>query len=238
MLKRENTMMPALQMGLQEIEYNSPMSNLFSHALPGISQAPLADRYLVSAKLLGTGAYANVYQGTCKASGQPVAIKIIPRIKIESLDHPADERKLILTEMQLGLELRHEHCTGTTEVFENADKYVIIMELMGGGDLFEYLERGKTVCEGEVQCIMRQLLTGLHYMHSQNIGHFDIKAENVLLSKELPMTVKHCDYGISIDLNRSQPSCFKVPGMLRCTPGYGAPEVVRQQSCGLKADMW
>jgi len=58
--------------------------------------------------------------------------------------------------------------------------------------------------------------------------------ENFLLLQVKPMTVKLCDYGIST----SQPSCYKTPGMLRSTPGYGAPEVVQQVSCGIKADMW
>jgi len=193
----------------------------------------LANAFEVSSRVLGTGAYAKVLAGKCKVTGAPVALKIIPRSRIDSTTHPAAERTLLSTEMQLGMELRHELCTKTIEFIENAHQYVIVMELMGGGDLFEFLRR-RSLTEGEVQCLMRQVLVGLQYMHSRNIGHFDLKPENLLLSQEKPMTVKLCDFGISLDLKRSQPSCYKTPGMLRATPGYGAPEVVKQQTCGLK----
>lgn len=193
----------------------------------------LTNAFEVSGRVLGTGAYAKVFAGKCKMTGAPVALKIIPRSRIDTTTHPADERKLLSTEMQLGMELRHELCTKTLEFIENSHQYVIVMELMGGEDLFEFLRR-RSLTEGEVQCLMRQLLVALQYMHSRNVGHFDIKPENVLLSQEKPMTVKLCDFGISLDLKRSSPSCYKTPGMLRATPGYGAPEIVKQQACGLK----
>jgi tRNA A-37 threonylcarbamoyl transferase component Bud32 len=198
----------------------------------------LENGYEVSSKLLGSGAYAKVFQGRCKMTGSAVAVKIIPRMRLDSATHPADERKLLITEAALGQELRHAHCTHTTEFVENAHQYVIVMELMRGGDLFDYLARKTSLSENDTRCLTRQVLAGLHFMHKQNIAHFDIKPENFLLSHEKPMTVKLCDYGISMDLKTTQPSCYKTPGMLRASPGYGAPEVVKQQACGLKADMW
>jgi len=198
----------------------------------------LENGYVVSNKLLGSGAYAKVFQGKCKVTGSAVAVKIIPRQRIDSTTHPADERKLLITEIALGQQLRHAHCTATTEFVENAHQYVIVMELMRGGDLFEYLVRRRKVSDNEARCLMRQVLVALQYMHRQNIAHFDLKPENFLLSQEKPMTVKLCDYGIAMDLRKTSASCYKTPGMLRASPGYGAPEIVKQQSCGLKADMW
>ena len=190
----------------------------------------LTNAFEVSSRVLGTGAYAKVLAGKCKVTGAPVALKIIPRSRIDATSHPTDERKLLITEVQLGMELRHELCTKTIEFIENAHQYVIVMELMAGGDLFEFMRR-RSLAEGEVQCLMRQLLVALQFMHSRNIGHFDLKPENILLSREKPMTAKLCDFGISA---RGQTSCCKTPGMLRATPGYGAPEVVKQQTCVLK----
>ena len=196
----------------------------------------LANAFDKSRKVLGTGSYASVYLGKDKCTGNPVALKIIPRSRIDALAQPAAERQLLAEEVRLGRDqLRHELCTKTTEFIENVDQYVIVMELMGGGDLFEFIRR-RNVTEGEVQCITRQVLTGLAHMHQQGVGHFDIKPENFLLSSEKPMTVKLCDFGIA---TRAPASCFKAPGMLRATPGYAAPEIVRQQgSAGLKADVW
>jgi tRNA A-37 threonylcarbamoyl transferase component Bud32 len=178
----------------------------------------LENGYEVSSKLLGSGAYAKVFQGKCKVTGNAVAVKIIPRQRLDSATHPANERQLLITEAALGQELRHAHCTSTTEFVENAHQYVIVMELMRGGDLFDYLARKKSLSENETRCLTRQVLAGLHFLHKQNVGHFDIKPENFLLSHEKPMTVKLCDYGIAMDLRTTQPSCYKTPGMLRASP--------------------
>ena len=142
----------------------------------------LRNAYEVSSKVLGSGAYATVYQGRDKVTGAQVAMKIIPRNRIDTATHPADERKLLITEVKLGLELQHQLLTKTTEFVENHHQYVIIMELMGGGDLFEYFKK-RALTESEVQCIMRQLLVSVHFMHGRGIVHFDLKPENFLLSQ-------------------------------------------------------
>ena len=180
--------------------------------------------YERSNKVLGTGAYATVYLGKCKDKGTPVALKVIPRRLIDGAAQAAAERQLLNGEVQVGRDrLRHGLCTKTTEFIEDEKHYVIVMELMGGGDLFDFLKRRK-VTEGEAQCITRQVLGGLQHMHSQNIGHFDLKPENFLLSQEKPMVVKLCDFGISTN---APASCFKVPGMLRATPGTHATQSQR-----------
>jgi len=93
--------------------------------------------------------------------------------------------------------------------------------------------------EEEVQIIAKQLLAGVAYLHSRNICHRDLKPENFLLTLERPMTIKIADYGIAVDVKPAQRNtCLKDGDNLRCSPGYGAPEIVRQVEYGLPCDMW
>jgi len=84
-----------------------------------------------------------------------------------------------------------------------------------------------------------QNVIGVAYLHARKICHRDLKPENFLLTTEIPMTLKIADYGISVDVDPARPDkCLKDGDNLRCSPGYGAPEIVRQETYGLPCDMW
>jgi serine/threonine protein kinase len=144
----------------------------------------LENGFEVTKKVLGTGAYATVYMAKDKLTGEAVAVKVIDRTRLNE-----EERKLLAEEAWISQELKHPYCVKTSEFIENRTSYVLVMEFVAGGELFERLLYHKYP-EREVQSIMRQILQAVSFMHARNIVHFDLKPENFLLTLETPMTLK------------------------------------------------
>ena len=91
----------------------------------------------------------------------------------------------------------------------------------------------------DVKHLFRQLLIGVAHLHSRNLCHRDLKPENFLLTGERPFSVKIADFGIATRVDpQNRTKCLKDGDRLRCSPGYGAPEIVRREAYGLPADMW
>lgn len=74
----------------------------------------------------------------------------------------------------------HPNINKLFEVFEWKNEFVLIMELCEGGDLFSYIKSQKSFGENKVAEIMKQVLSGLVYLHKNNIVHRDLKPDNML----------------------------------------------------------
>jgi len=78
----------------------------------------------------------------------------------------------------------------------------LVLEYCSGGELFHYILERKFLSENEASSIMKQLLSALVYLHSQNISHRDIKPENFMLAKPGDSAcVKMIDFGLSKDFS-------------------------------------
>lgn len=119
------------------------------------------------------------------------------------------------------MKLDHPNLNKLFEVFEWKNQYVLIMELCEGGDLFKKIQRQQTFPESKVADIMKQILSGVVYLHSMNIVHRDLKPENMLYDNEGKM-IKLTDFGTAVEMsNKRKLSSFVG------SPYYIAPEVIR-----------
>ena len=80
-------------------------------------------------------------------------------------------------------ELDHINSMKLKEVQESDNCIYMIMELMKGGNLNDYLKLHNNLKQNEIAIIMRGILKGINYLHSKNIMHRDLKPENILLRK-------------------------------------------------------
>ncbi|XP_046460725.1 uncharacterized protein LOC124207369 isoform X2 [Daphnia pulex] len=136
-------------------------------------------------EILGTGGFGTVFLGSY--DGKQVAVK---RIELQRLD-PKDR------EVTLQKQLNHENVMAILAVEHDVDFRLIALELCAGTLMH--------VCEGkyvgptlpsDVQ-VVQQIIEGLHYIHSKNLVHRDVKPENILVSKSEPATIKLSDFGFS-----------------------------------------
>lgn len=74
----------------------------------------------------------------------------------------------------------------------------MVMEIMTGGELFDYVVEKGTLSEEEASCFIRQITSALAYMHKAGVIHRDLKPENLLLKNKEPNgVVKIIDFGLA-----------------------------------------
>lgn len=178
-------------------------------------------------KNLGSGVSGPVRLCIHKESGKEYALKIL-------LDRPKARKEVSL----------HWRCSGSDHVVRVISVYanevilpgdsvpkkriLLVMELMEGGELFEYITRRRNFTEREASEILKQVAQAVQYCHHLNIAHRDIKPENLLLEKKAEVgkdgriRVKLADFGFAkIDNGDLTTPQF--------TPYYVAPQVLEAQ---------
>ncbi|KAI8339783.1 kinase-like domain-containing protein [Choanephora cucurbitarum] len=179
----------------------------------------LDKKYEIGEKKLGVGSFAVVKECTDRETGEKCAVKIIMKKVI------ADILKKV----------RHEHIVSLHNFYETDEAVYIVTDLCTGGELFQrIIERG-TYTEDMASDLVRQMLEGLAYLHSQDIVHRDIKPENLLFkTPDEDAKLLITDFGLSKLLKNHNEVLTTACG----TPGYVAPEVLLGTGHGTPVDIW
>ena len=106
------------------------------------------------------------------------------------------------TEIEIMKRVRHRHVVSLIELFESPSCLWLILELVDGGDLRSLLAHHSHYSEAMASRHMKQILEGLHYLHSRGVVHRDIKLDNILLygsrhGETGAGEVKIADFGLS-----------------------------------------
>uniref|UniRef100_A0A8B9EQM4 Death-associated protein kinase 1 n=1 Tax=Anser cygnoides TaxID=8845 RepID=A0A8B9EQM4_ANSCY len=183
---------------------------------------------------LGSGQFAVVKKCREKNTGQQFAAKFIKKRRTKS-SRRGVSREDIEREVSILKEIRHPNVITLHDVYENKTDVILILELVAGGELFDFLAEKESLTEEEATEFLKQILNGVQYLHSLQIAHFDLKPENImLLDRNVPKPrIKIIDFGLAhkIDFGNEFKNIFG-------TPEFVAPEIVNYEPLGLEADMW
>ncbi|CAM4590153.1 hypothetical protein PO909_031204 [Leuciscus waleckii] len=183
---------------------------------------------------LGSGQFAIVRKCKEKSSGTEYAAKFIKKRRLSS-SRRGVSREEIEREVNILREIQHSNIITLHDIFENKTDVILILELVSGGELFDFLAEKESLTEEEATQFLKQILDGVYYLHSKRIAHFDLKPENImLLDKNVPNPrIKLIDFGIAHQIKDGNE--FK---NIFGTPEFVAPEIVNYEPLGLEADMW
>ncbi|XP_064883007.1 death-associated protein kinase 1 [Oncorhynchus nerka] len=201
--------------------------------MTGFNQQNVEEYYEMGDEL-GSGQFAVVKKCRERSSGLEYAAKFIRKRRSKS-SRRGVTREDIEREVSILKEIQHPNTITLHDVFENKTDVILILELVVGGELFNLLAEKESLTEEEATEFLKQILDGVHYLHSKHIAHFDLKPENIMLLNRAVAhpRIKLIDFGLAhkIDFGNDFKNIFG-------TPEFVAPEVVNYEPLGLEADMW
>jgi serine/threonine protein kinase len=190
-------------------------------------------------KPLGSGYNSKVKLGYDPSANQYAAVKIIKH------SHPSLNLKTLKKEIEILSELKHPNIVNLVEFHESAE-YVkkngqsykavaIVMELVPGGELFEYVADSGRFSEDVARTYFRLLIETLEYCHGQGIAHRDLKPENLLFDANF--NLKIADFGFAT-LFAGKDGSGQLHTILG-TESYMAPEIhLRKPYSGPSVDLF
>uniref|UniRef100_H2LFH8 5'-AMP-activated protein kinase catalytic subunit alpha-1 n=1 Tax=Oryzias latipes TaxID=8090 RepID=H2LFH8_ORYLA len=138
---------------------------------------------------LGVGTFGKVKVGQHELTKHQVAVKILNRQKIRSLDVVGKIRR----EIQNLKLFRHPHIIKLYQVISTPTDIFMVMEYVSGGELFDYICKNGKLDEKESRRLFQQIISAVDYCHRHMVVHRDLKPENVLLDAH--MNAKIADFG-------------------------------------------
>lgn len=186
----------------------------------------IGERYEILEKI-GTGGMSDVYKAIDHKLNRPVAIKVLKQEFSENANFVSKFR----TEAQAAAGLTHPNIVNVYDVGDENGIYYIVMELVEGKTLKQYIELKRRLSAKEAITIATRICYGIEAAHNNNIIHRDIKPQNVIISMD--GTVKVTDFGIA-KAATSNTITSNVMGSVH----YTSPEQARGGFSDSKSDIY
>ncbi|KAJ9456196.1 Serine/threonine-protein kinase TOUSLED [Diplonema papillatum] len=164
------------------------------HNLPLLGK----ERYLMLS-LLGRGGFSEVWRACDLQTCQMVAVKVHQLCASWPSEKKAQYVRHARREHEIQENSRHPRVVSLLNCFElNQNAFCTVLEYTHYGDLDSYLKKHKELPEATARLLISQVLSGLAYLHSKHVIHYDLKPANVLFFS--PSEVKLTDFGLSKSL--------------------------------------
>uniref|UniRef100_A0A8U7ML86 Serine/threonine-protein kinase PLK n=1 Tax=Corvus moneduloides TaxID=1196302 RepID=A0A8U7ML86_CORMO len=189
---------------------------------------PISGRSYCKGRLLGKGGFARCYEMTDLSSNKTYAVKVIPHSRVAK----PHQREKITNEIELHRDLHHKHIVKFSHYFEDSESIYIFLEHCSRKSLAHIWKARHTLLEPEVRYYLKQIISGLKYLHLKGILHRDLKLGNFFINENMELKVG--DFGLAACQDVSDQKKKTICG----TPNYLAPEVLLRQGHGPESDVW
>ncbi|KAG0326454.1 Meiosis-specific serine/threonine-protein kinase mek1 [Podila horticola] len=183
------------------------------------------------------GTFAKVQVGIHRRTKVQLAVKIMDHIRFGSPEHSGGTD--IEKEVAILRSVNHPNIVPIVDVIKTRKFVYIFLQMLAGGDLFDYVVKAGPLPDMEAKFVAYQVLQALKYLHERNISHRDLKPENLLLtsSGKFPR-IMLADFGMAREQMRN-----RLMSTMCGTFAYMAPEVfaikyAKRPGYGHTADCW
>jgi len=187
----------------------------------------LDDRYELL-EIIGTGGMAVIYKARCHRLNRYVAVKILR----DELAQDEEFRRRFQTESQAVAMLSHPNIVSVYDVSHTEDVEYIVMELIDGITLKQYMKRRGSLGWKEALHFATRIAMALSHAHSRGIVHRDIKPHNIMVVKD--GSVKVADFGIAHLQSEVPASSSETIGSVH----YISPEQARGGPVDARSDIY
>jgi serine/threonine-protein kinase len=187
----------------------------------------LDNRYEIL-EIMGIGGMAYVYKARCHSLNRLVAVKILK----EEYSRDADFRKRFHAESQAVAMLNHPNIMAVHDVSRSKELEYIVMELIDGITLKQYMQRKGALGWREALHFMIQIVKALSHAHNRGIIHRDIKPHNIMILRD--GSVKVADFGIARFANKQSTLTQEALGSVH----YISPEQARGSHIDARSDLY
>lgn len=178
-------------------------------------------------KLLGTGAFGKVVLVQGRIDRKLYAMKVISKKllrKKNNVSYMKSERDILT-------KVHHPFLVSLQFAFQSDTKIFLVMDFLGGGELFLHLRRRGLIREHEVQFYLGEMILAVDFLHQKGIIHRDLKPENILLRADAHICIT--DFGLAKEIGDGL-----VARTLCGTSEYMAPEMLSRAGYGKAVDWW
>ena len=182
-------------------------------------------------QVIGKGKFGVVNLGIQKKTGKQVAIKIMNKENIKTVE----DKELVRIEIGILKLCHHPNIVELLDHLENSDYIFIVMEYIEGGTLRQYFKKRKfNFSERQASNIMMQIISAVKYLHQYGIVHRDLKPDNIMITQQNDFgIIKIMDFGLSKIVSPKE----------KMVDGYGslsyvAPEVLLRTPYNKEVDIW
>ncbi|CAM9364466.1 unnamed protein product, partial [Pylaiella littoralis] len=212
-----------------------------------LDQVEIPAEYLsITDELLGKGGFGEVY--LADYNGHNAAAKVLHIAQMGALDETqkqreASQHRAFLRELEAMIRLRSLNTVNVYgAVTSLPDRMVLVMELLAGGDLLTLLRTSKQALpEKQSRCIIRDICTGMAFLHGKNTVHGDLKSANVLLDGD--GRAKIADFGTSRWTQTTNSTGLatyttKSSQTTQMSIAWSAPEVLESEGSSYESDVY
>ncbi len=181
---------------------------------------------------LGTGGMASVYLAEDLRLGRRVAVKILH-------EQFASDPSFVARfegEGRMAAALSHPNIVQIYDVGHDNDRRYIVMEYVEGETLKETVVRQGALPVPRALAIIGGVLSALEFAHAHNLIHRDIKAQNILLTRD--GAVKVTDFGIAREVGGGAAPTLTATGMIIGTAQYFSPEQAQGRPATAQSDVY
>ncbi|XP_031163462.1 kalirin isoform X2 [Sander lucioperca] len=176
---------------------------------------------------IGRGRFSVVRKCLNKSTKKEVAVKFVSKKmqKKEQVAHEVD----VLRHVQ------HHQLVALSDTYESPTSLMLILELLEGGRLLDYLVAHDELMEEKVAFFIRETLEALQHLHTCRVAHLDLKPENIMVDLRSPTPgIKLIDLGDAVQLSAHR----RYVHLLLGNPEFAAPELIRGTPVSVATDVW